>query len=506
MRTMKNNKGVALVTVLIGVSFIIILASSLVYMSYMNYITKALRNATTDNFYTDEFALDDLCMSLQQVVTGVSSVDTAKNMLRSATGAGTNPSGPGMVYNNETVAALIQVASQEAEVTVDTSVDTSLSGNYIEGSSFVKLVGVEVTTTTEQGYQSTICTDITINFPNGGLGDLDVNDFSVITDSPIVANTGDVFFSGCVFISNPGGDALTVNQANVQILATRGIINGNLKIENNSYVAITGNVSITGNIVVGNNSVLVCSDRLHYKGSISGGGRVVGSPTHEPDMNTDAVDALTNGLSRELFSEVYFRSSEGSTFTSITLEDYLNNGIISPGVYVNRSTAPSGLQVGMSLGAQNVINGNDFYNSIIMTTKDVTVRGELENSTVICSGAITFDILTASTYMQCMTDEVYETAKTILIPRYPNHNGVNNAQGTSGFWSDDMVDTADDTFSVTVDGEERTFVYRGGTMYVPCGYFLRPDTSSVITNIFSGMQGNADPGNSTLIIENWIKE
>ena len=55
MKKMNNNKGAAMVTVLIAVSFIIILATSLLYMTYMNYITKGLKYGSTGNFYVDEF-------------------------------------------------------------------------------------------------------------------------------------------------------------------------------------------------------------------------------------------------------------------------------------------------------------------------------------------------------------------------------------------------------------------------------------------------------------------
>lgn len=526
MKTMRNNKGVALVTVLIGVSFIIILASSLVYMSYMNYITKAVRNATTDNFYTDEFALDDLCMSLQQTVSGTSSAAAAKTTLRSTLGVISNPSGPGLVYNNEAVANLIQVASQESDITVDTRVDTTLSGNYIEEGSSVKLLGVAITSTTEEGYQSTICSDIIISFPNGGLGDLDVNDFSVITDSPISITDGDIFFSGCIFVSNPdpSGYALYVNRANVHILASRGIINGNLIIDNAGFVAITGNVSITGDIIVKGNSSLLCSENVHYRGELKTTeganivGFVAGSPVHEPDMNLDSLSSpeLADGLAKALFADIYIRSENASdtsgynntAWHAVSLEEY--NRLLFACYEYRKHDSVTGMTLGMSIGMQYPVNAGDLENSLVLSAVQVKVRDVLSNTTIVSPEPVEFDIGSVPTYMTAMSDAAYDRARDILIPRFMNGMGgmSGNYNNVSGFWDDaNYLGKGYDEFPDPA-GSGRVFVYNSSNreMYVPVGYFLKDDTSSIITTAFSGLQGNADPGNPILVIENWEKE
>lgn len=518
MKTMRNNRGVAMVTVLIAVSFIIILASSLMYMSYMNYITKAVRYHSTDNFYTDEFALDELCMALQQTVVHCSSVDEAKSTLKTAIGAEINTNGV-LQYNNTAVAGLIIAANTEADITVSTNVATSdgintLTPNVVDNGNQFKLIGVMITSTTAEGYQSTISTDITINFPSGGLGDLDINDFSVITDSPVVVTAGDIFFSGCVYIGKDNsGKALQINNnANVHILSPRGIINGDIIIEGNSLLSITGIVTVTGDIWVKGNSTLLCSSQLQHKGEIhvQGNGRVIGIDSGDfgpQDINTDSIDHFDNGLTGELFTDIYVRSPETTEFKQISLEQFIGSVPWTK----DFQNMPSGTRVGSGIGTQGTLN-NEFDNSLILTTNGAVVKGELTNSSVVCSGPLTFDEPSMATYMQNMDDDIYEAAKAVMI--YANGGscnvpGVNNAKWAQGLWQDSYVDSANDTKEITYDDADnttRTFVFSGDKMYVPCGYFLVPDTSRIISDAFGGVQGDPDPSNTVIFIENWTKE
>lgn len=540
MKTMKNNnKGVALVTVLIGVSFIIILAASLVYMSYMNYITKALRFASTDNFYTDEFALDDLCMSLQQEVYGSATVDAAKTALRTACGAQT--AGGITTYNNESVASLIQVASQEATVSVNTIIDTSTQSNYIESGSSVTLLGVEVTTITEQGYQSTISTDITIAFPNGVPGELDVNDFSVITDSPLVVAANDLFFGGCVFLSNggnPSTPALDIKQnANVQILATRGIINGDIVVDGNSLLAITGDVTVIGSITLKGNSTLVCSNKLQVTegvsmpGGASDSSRIVGNgPTipvdYELPDNSSLRNALENGLATTLFDEIYVVGASNhytpdGAFYPLTIFDFPDIAPKNHATFtVDGSTKDiTAAVIGSSLGVLNSQH-NEYDDTLILSqrTSSFQVHGAFVNSTIVSSGPIIFGDGGAynASYMTSMSDDSYEAAKALLINISGggewNIGGTNLGSlqwaGTGQYMFDDdfdsFVQAGDDIYDDP--DSDRRYIARGRNNLIPYGYLLRDDSSSYITEIFGALQGEADASNCTLFVENWNKE
>lgn len=523
MKTTRNNKGAAMVTVLIAVSFIIILASSLMYMSYMNYLAKAMRYQGTDNFYTDEYALDDLCMTMQQVAADCDSVSEAMDTLLSSTpgkGVGRQTIAGHSCYTNELVAQLISVASKEATISVNTVYDTSVSGNLIVDTSSIQLLGLEITSTTDSGYQSTICTDVMLTFPNGGLGDLDVNDFSVIGDSPIQVDEGDVFFSGCVYIDGRGGTALTVNSAgNVHILSPRGIINGDIVINGTGQLSITGIVTVNGDIYVNDSAVLLCSEDLKHTGAIhkASNARVLGvdSSTFGEDDSINVSSLPTNGLGEKLLTPIFAR--DNGDFYEMSLDDFQDAGGHLKYEVQEQDGRP---KVNVMIGMQNPENRNE--NSLVLSTRDVTIKGEFVNSTIVCGGTIIFSERSMPTYMQSMSDEAFEAAKMGVM----GSGGGTSGRGGFGFtpiaggshgnynfagckYSDipDYDDSGvDDHVYTAPGGEIRHFVYYSGSNYVPFGYFLADNTSQTITDIFKGVQGNADPVDTNIYVTNWIKE
>lgn len=518
MKTTRNNKGAAMVSVLIAVSFIIILASSLMYMAYMNYITKAVRYQGTDNFYTDEYALDDLCMTMQQIAAECDTVENARDTLLSRVGMQPNtPHNGQQCYTNQAVADLIQVANKEATISVNTIYDTSVSGNLVYASNSIQLLGVEITSTTESGYQSTICADILLTFPNGGLGDLDVNDFSVIGDSPITVDEGDVFFSGCVYIDGGGRGhtALTVNSAgNVHILAPRGIINGDIYINGSGQLSITGIVTVNGDIYVNDKAVLLCSDQMEHVGDIHvdtvTGARVLGvsSSTFDGDDSIDTSSIPTNGMSELLLAPVYVYSNDWSEFRQVTLED-----VEGPDRHLKYSISEQeGLPaVNVMIGMQNPENRNE--NSLVLSSRDVTIKGEFVNSTIVCGGTIIFQERSMPTYMQSMSDEAFAAAKIGVMGGALQLNPSGSGNGNCNFAGSRYSDIPDwDASGVQSKeyqahgGEVRHFVYNSGTNYIPFGYFMADDTSRVITDVFSGVQGDANPVDTNIFVTNWIKE
>ena len=56
MKIFKKNKGAAMVSVLIAITFIGILSTSLLFMAYMNYLTKATRHKSTP--YLFKYTID----------------------------------------------------------------------------------------------------------------------------------------------------------------------------------------------------------------------------------------------------------------------------------------------------------------------------------------------------------------------------------------------------------------------------------------------------------------
>lgn len=539
MKKLKNdNRGAALVSVMIAVTFMIILASSLLYMAYMNYLTKSMRYSATDNFYTDEFALDELTTAIQQVAASSSSVSAAKTNLESRLGVHTNANGK-KVYTGASLAALIVVASQDATITVDTTVpkdssDVELEDNYIIEGNSIRLKGVRLTAKDASGYVSVISTDIILTFPGTTPGDMDINDFSLIVDTPVQCEAGDLVIGGCIYLHAPGRKALTVSQsASVQLLSDKGIINGDIEV--NGILSITGEIWVNGKIYVNSNGVLLCTGNLHHEGIVvSGSGKVVGlnSSNNYGATNVDESNGLPgDGLTPRLFNSVYLVREGATTFNAgkveITFEEFLrqsnNNSWLKFDNGISDFNNPG--HVGAFIGLQNTIN-NEAVNTLIMTVGSCEVKGEVRNSTVMCDGyrdsagnltgtpgVVIFREVSMPTYLGCMSDDTFEEAKNIMVN--VSERTINSSYGTYKFFfqggmASTIPGSPDDTFADPSDTNSengiRNFVFHSGRNYLPVGHFIVENSSEVISEVFSQLATPSDPTKTYIMYENWNKE
>ena len=89
-RRKTDNKGSALVVVIIAMAFIGILASVLMYMSLLNYQMKVNNLKAKDNFYSAETVLDEIRSYMGTQIS--ESVGNAyENCVRTVSGEGSNP-------------------------------------------------------------------------------------------------------------------------------------------------------------------------------------------------------------------------------------------------------------------------------------------------------------------------------------------------------------------------------------------------------------------------------
>lgn len=531
MKAMKNNKGAALVSVLIATMFIVLLASSLIYMSYMNYLAKSMRYSSTDNFYTDEFALNELTCALQQTAAEAPNITAAYAAVRAAVGAHTE--GTHTVYDPAAVAGLIDVAKNDAETisvnaaipNIDTYIEDASAGN-------IKLVGVQLTAVTDAGFTSTITTDIVLTFPPTGPADLDINDFSVISDCPIQVNGGDVVFGGCVYMQGRNGTPALYAHGNslVYVLSTKGIINGNIVIEGSAILSITGDVTVNGTITLRENAVLICTDDLSHEGIITeGNARVVGTTQLTGEVIDDTKLPGVDGLTHELFVPVYIRSQCSKIFNGYTLEfreARLSLFAADDKHWTMSTTDANGRQITVMINPAYPLNGpgavgvdGGLVNTLCLNPDSMQIRGTLTNSTVLCGGRNTdgdlitdakliFEEGSMSTYLSRMDEADYELAKMILVsgqnPQFSNLSSIQNDFGYNfhnGLEGDLAKDDADE-FS---DQGSRTYLYKDQQNYLPIGYFIAENSSEIISNYFN-QDNNSDPTNTYITYENWYKE
>lgn len=530
----KNNKGMAMVTVLIALTFIAIIASSLLYMAYMNYRMKVMRYNSMDNFYTAEYALADLTTTLQNIAANQPSVPDAVDKVKDAVGYSL-ASGV-KSYSNTAVQALIQQASQEADILISTTdtYDTDGDGtadvsNFAEYNDHIMLYGVRITARTRDAepYVSTISTDIKLVF-DAAAGELDVNDFSVLTDSPIVLDNKEVIWSGNVFVGRGDGDtALTLkNVSLLTIISNRGIIAGDISIQRGCTVNITGNIVVYGDIKVEAGGSLICTGNLKHTGSIirSTGGTVKGIPTTQftpqtvppTGIDTDGDGVVDDRLATAILSPV-FVTTNGTDWIEMSLKDFSSGGtIVSAGRLKSSGTNPSNHTViTTTIGLENPIN--DGHDYLTLSASDVLeVRGDLPYSTIVSTGQITYFGDHKITYMQCMSDENYEFAKNIMVGRngqLPNGANANFATGVAGYtiqlpaglpagYKEKVITDPDPTKGTL----GRTVYYAHNQCYLPLGYFIAEDASLIISQAFAASSGDMDPKNTYVVYSNYVKE
>lgn len=570
MKKENENRGAALVTVLIAVTFMAILASSLIYMAYMNYLTKAMRYGATDNFYTDEFALDELSTTLQQIAASKSTMSAAMSAIKSSVGyqEGTYKS-----YTDANVESLITMAKQDdniASITVKTSDRLKDEfGNLTEDSMIVKsdsieLKGVEITATTVEGYTSTITSDIVISFPNSMSGSMDINDFSMILESGIeIYDDMSCVYSGNVLIQNKNASdpALKIgSRANMVLLSPEAMLDGNIAIGQDAALHITGDCIVYGDVRLDPGSVLLVSGRLKITGNLSvgSGARVIGSNVfanqdipvskylRKEDTNGNPTNELAPVISSHLFSKVYLYDSGASgSWKQLALDE----------MYVNlkqyRMQTTGGICAYVYGGATSVQNIHANSNSLYLLSGSYEISSSMDfkNTTIMCTGNLDYNHAQGTLYMTGMDEDDYETAKGLLFTYEGDENSGSSigdvdldtfAERVSGskqfsingshvyydFAFGDMQDyewartsaqnlianTPSTTGAKIQNDGGRTFVaYKPGSYsnlvnYLPVGFFISEKSGVILTDIFATAMGDQSPDNSVVSYKLWSKD
>ena len=324
MKKLNNNKGVAFVTVLISITFITILAVSLLYMAYLNYLTKSMRTRSNDNFYTGEFSVDEVAACLQQKAAGGSDIATGKAQIKAAVG-GSVDSGTG-TYDPAKVTSLINVANSDGSTIVVSSADPV----YVANGNSVQLKNLRFDTTDVNGFTSTIFTDMTVQFQSTPPGDFDINDFSVISDSIIAVDgsgQGSNNYAGCIYLRDSGeGYALRNDKKTlISLLCPVGILDGDLEIANGpSAVSIAGDVMVRGDVIVEDGCSLAVSGSLKISGELkdASGSHIVGDTHIKEHVDMSALP--TEGLAGAVFAKHVYAfniGNGGSVNTMIDMAD-----------------------------------------------------------------------------------------------------------------------------------------------------------------------------------------
>lgn len=284
-RIEKDNRGIALITVVIGVMFCLLLTSTMLRVSLLGLQSREVNKQTADNFYDAESVIDTVRLNLQnyaakawaETTNGADSENFVKRAYYLITGDNYPSSG--------------SLTPSDMTTTID-----NLQANAINGGTILsvgdieavvgasgKLEGITIKDV-EVKYEhpttkmvSYVKTDITISAPlyaskkkqplasysmfagTGACIYMQSEQEGNANQAGYLEQEGNVYFGYQKWNNASDADALLLARAETMILSGDNIvINGNVIIQQNSCLQITGSdVEIRGKIMIGSKSHLI---------------------------------------------------------------------------------------------------------------------------------------------------------------------------------------------------------------------------------------------------------
>jgi len=273
-----NNKGSAIITVVVTMLFVMALGAALLFAAYTGYSITISQRHEDANFYDASAAMDDIRVGVQTSVTNaIAEAYTAA--LVEYTDAHSADYNPQTDFNDKFIAALsaakvgnvnLFVAETENQKTVIVGYNTEALRALIdaEAQDYVTVSGGAAVTKTlsgtalksislksitvdyiKKGYESTITTDIAISMPDFFAGSSitsSINDYALIANNKLIQSSGGstVGVSGSVFAgSSDTADDVGINITN----------NGNKLTFSN------GDIICKGSILVDNGAAMAFS-------------------------------------------------------------------------------------------------------------------------------------------------------------------------------------------------------------------------------------------------------
>ncbi|PKM72350.1 MAG: hypothetical protein CVU91_10145 [Firmicutes bacterium HGW-Firmicutes-16] len=319
----KNDKGSAIVTVVVSMLFVMALGAALLFAAHTAYSITITQRGDKENFYNASSAMDDMRLGVQTLLS--ESIEQAYTSVLASYIAQPADYDPQADFNQEII---VQLADETRKVGgVDTKVFTSItvSGETVitgfnaaamatfidaapsnttvtvtgsaavsdSGTVSIKTLGVKYVSST--GFESEVTSDITITMPSFFASS---RALSNITNYAIVANTGlydsmmGTEISGSVFAGNggvsvTGGGTLTFTGGDLISKGPLSIDSGSIVDFDSSAnelwaseitVGSSGTATLNGNIYVADDLILNASTNVTLKNSYFGFGDNTSSP------------------------------------------------------------------------------------------------------------------------------------------------------------------------------------------------------------------------------------
>lgn len=239
-----DNRGATLVVVVVALALLGILASIILYSTYINYMIKVTEAKANNNFYTGEMAMEEVKAGLEQEVSAafssaylsimqnydaydeVGRVQQFRNLylgkLKAALADTDDPAGPLKVDSAKLIGYLSRPERAVLEITEEESLQV-----YTDS---IQIKGLKLTYTDESGYVAVISTDIILKVPNVHFETVsalpDMLTYCIIADDSLEAvDVGRSDIVGNVYAGDHGirvSNHVTLNFSGADTLVTSG--------------------------------------------------------------------------------------------------------------------------------------------------------------------------------------------------------------------------------------------------------------------------------------------
>ncbi len=549
MKDLKKNKGAALIAVLIGVLFITILASSMLYMTTINYKMKSQREFAADNFYTAEFGLNQLMTQIRQY----SSVQTdPKGSLRGYLNGGGNH------FNVTNLQSMVDHLDPTLiEGLQDIKVSDAYAGtsvpSYEEAGNYIYLRGVQITATTDAAhgsYESNIVTDIAIGFPASSDAPGKLNDFSILSDSPLYVSESSQYFGGDVYMRKNtgagglGNDALRVGPLSVvTILGNYTFLDGDLTVQSGGVCYLAGTTYVRGNINVEGTGQVLYGGNLYVQGSYDSS-KVVSCGAGEiktTGVKWDNYEKYKDGLGGMLVSKYMHFHINGQTVSdgygnggrkcdALLTQKQMGNECKNGG-WNKDDALVTGSVDGVTASAiyftnsDNVSEGWQFTDCLIVSPNcPSNFEGKLTNCTFLntCNdSSLCIHVQAKGFPWGTMDDRHFDTARKLFVKGKNDWNGVTIKNNSKNLSTENLVPVAgtSDTFKL---GGDTIKIYATDDAGKPYYYNTENEQENYFTfdnffdknmektlREFKGAAGNSEDGGSSqpmIKLINWTKD
>lgn len=348
-QVLRDNKGSAIVMVLVIIAFISILVSVLCYRAILNYQMKVVDYKSKDNFYTAESALEEVRTGLQSIASNAvteSYVEVMQSYHDYSNQERANQfsylymlklvdalkdGGDDEKYDVDLLKAYLTQPVNPSGVGAKLEA-TGGANNMLPYTEALILENVKITYTDDKGFVSIIETDIQMNLPaidfNEAFRMPDILDYCIIANNSMIFNGGNTSIKGSVYAGKNGINlkgASTLNIDEAELVVTDGTINiesGSTlnvnSVDSNTWakdIALTSaKATINGNTYIADDTTINGKlSKLTYKGSYYGFGET------DPAKGSDGSSSiLINGLGTVIdFSGLTTLTLAGNAYINI---------------------------------------------------------------------------------------------------------------------------------------------------------------------------------------------